>query len=142
MGNRRPDLQTDRQNISSGPFRQTSLSDQFVRPVYHTSLSDQFMRPFYKFSLSDQFIKPPLCIYIVFISQPVFMKTRQLYQSNDMSFQSCLWISLKKGYTSNHLWVHSIIKKWPNQTHCVSCFTIIHYYFCIILPVKKSDTMC
>ena len=92
------------------PIYQASLSYQFIGPVYQTSLSDQFIRPIYKASLSGQFIRTSIFVSINFISHPVFMKTRRLYQSNDISFQLCLCIILKKGYISNHLWVHLVIK--------------------------------
>ena len=66
------------------PVYQTSLSGQFIRPFYQafyqTSLSNQFIRLVYQTILSGQFIIPSLCVSIIFISHPVFMKTRQLYQ--------------------------------------------------------------
>ena len=40
------------------------------------------------------------------------------------------------------LWVHSVIDKWFNQTHCVSCFTRTHSIFWMIWPVERADTMC
>ena len=97
----------------------TNLSDHFIRPVYYTILSDQFIMPVYQTTLSYQFIRTVyqdslsdhnFVCSIIFISHPVFMKTRRLYQSNDISLQLCLCISLKKGYISNHLWVHLVIK--------------------------------
>ena len=92
------------------PVYQTSFSYQFIIPVCQISLSGQFIRLVYQTSLSGQFIRPSLCVSIILISHPVLMKTRRLYQSNDISLQLCLFISLKKGYISNHVWVHSVNK--------------------------------
>ena len=83
------------------PVYQASLSDQFIRSVYQHSLSEHFIIPVYKNSLSGQFIIPSLCVSIIFISHLVFMKTRRLYQSNYISLQLCLCITLKKGYIPN-----------------------------------------
>ena len=111
------------------PVHQTSLSGQFIRPVYLDSLSGQFIRTVYQDSLSGQLLRPSLCVSIIFISHPVFMKTRQLYQSNDISLKLFLCISFKKGYISKNLCVYYVIKKWSKQTNCVSCFTKIYSFF-------------
>ena len=92
------------------PVYQTSLSDQFIRPVYQSSLSVQFISPVYQSSLSGQFIRTSICVFIIFILHPDFMKTKRLYQLNDISLQLCLRVSFKKEYISNHLWVHLVIK--------------------------------
>ena len=48
-----------------------------------------------------------LSVSIIIISHPFFMKNRWLYQSNDISLQLFLCITLKKGYMSNHYFCKS-----------------------------------
>ena len=87
-----------------------------------------------------------LYVSIIFISHPVCMKTRWLYHSNEISFELCLRIYLKKGYTPNQEYYPISILGFQPQTiksfcisllshtlHTYGSHTLILIYCCISL---------
>ena len=148
------------------PVYRASLSCQFIRPVYHVSLSDHFIIPLNQTSLSGQFIRPTLCVFIIFISHPFFIKIRQLYQSNDISLQLYLCITLKNRYILNQqhypFSILGVQHQMSNPFYLFNISSVLFFWFIIsylflyiiiffffdvggffmISAVDKSDTMC
>ena len=83
-----------------------------------------------------------LCVSIIFISRPVFMHTRWLYQLNYITLQFLLCVSVNRVYTTNQEFTNFLIDSDIDVRR--SCFIILLFqedYFHKIQPTCNDSSI-